>query len=213
MTMLAVAAPEAILPTLVDPLAELARDTAQGHQGATTRLLRALGPQIFSVLRALLGHGDPDIDDVAQESMVAIVRGLGAFRYESSVAYFARRVTVQRASVALRHRRAARRSAVATRVEPDLDERVESAAPTPLGAALAAERMAAFRDIVTELPEEQVEALQLRVLLGHSIEEIAEITAAPVNTVRSRLRAAKTTMRERMAQDARLADLREEGER
>jgi RNA polymerase sigma-70 factor (ECF subfamily) len=46
--------------------------------------------------------------------------------------------------------------------------------------------------------------------LGHSIEEIAVITNAPVNTVRSRLRLAKEALRSRVEADPRWAELWDE---
>jgi RNA polymerase sigma-70 factor (ECF subfamily) len=49
----------------------------------------------------------------------------------------------------------------------------------------------------------------LRALLGHSIEEVAAITRAPINTVRSRLRIAKDALRRRLADDPGALDLLE----
>jgi RNA polymerase sigma-70 factor (ECF subfamily) len=46
--------------------------------------------------------------------------------------------------------------------------------------------------------------------LGHSVEEIAEATRTPINTVRSRLRAARAAMRDKIASHARFAELEEE---
>ena len=199
------ASPVAVTPP-VDPLAILARAANRAESQATRELLLRLSPHVLGVLGTLLGRGDPDIDDIAQESMVAIVRALGTFRFESSVVHFARCVTIRQAHIALRHRRAQRRSSAATTLRDDLDETVEREGPSPLGAMMAAERMQALRDMVAELPEEQAETLTLRVLLGCSIEEIADLTSTPVNTVRSRLLAAKSALRDRIAQDDRLTD-------
>ena len=49
----------------------------------------------------------------------------------------------------------------------------------------------------------------LRLALGHSVEEIASITKAPLNTVRSRLRLAKEALRTRIGNDPRWAELSE----
>jgi DNA-directed RNA polymerase specialized sigma24 family protein len=47
----------------------------------------------------------------------------------------------------------------------------------------------------------------MRVVLGRSIEEIAQETDAPVNTVRSRLRLAKEALRLRIETDPSLGEL------
>jgi RNA polymerase sigma-70 factor (ECF subfamily) len=52
-----------------------------------------------------------------------------------------------------------------------------------------------MRELLAELPPEQAEALAMRVVLGWSLEEIAVQSRAPLNTVRSRLRLAKESLR------------------
>jgi RNA polymerase sigma-70 factor (ECF subfamily) len=57
-----------------------------------------------------------------------------------------------------------------------------------------------------ELPEPQAEAFALNVILGYTIAEIAELSSAPVETVRSRLRLAKQALRARALAHPRLRD-------
>ena len=59
----------------------------------------------------------------------------------------------------------------------------------------AQRRKEILRELLAELPAEQAEALAMRVVLGWSIEEIAVQSSAPLNTVRSRLRLAKESLR------------------
>lgn len=63
----------------------------------------------------------------------------------------------------------------------------------------------ALRRVLDELPEAQAEALTLYTVLGWTVEEIARAAAVPENTVRSRLRLAKETLRTKISQDARLS--------
>jgi RNA polymerase sigma-70 factor (ECF subfamily) len=65
--------------------------------------------------------------------------------------------------------------------------------------------------LLGKLPEEQAEALAMRVALGWSLQEIADATETPANTVRSRLRLAKEAMRKRIANNPVLADELEVG--
>jgi RNA polymerase sigma-70 factor (ECF subfamily) len=61
--------------------------------------------------------------------------------------------------------------------------------------------MELLRDLLGELPREQMETLALRTLLGCSLEETALSTGVPVNTVRSRVRLAKERLRHRIEAD------------
>ncbi len=50
----------------------------------------------------------------------------------------------------------------------------------------------------------------LRVVYGHSIEEISTLTRTPFNTVRSRLRLAKEALRQRIEAEPQWAELGQE---
>ena len=67
-------------------------------------------------------------------------------------------------------------------------------------------RKRALRDLLSDLPEEQADALALRVMLGWSLEDVARATGAPLNTVRSRVRLAKEALRRRIEADPSLSD-------
>ena len=67
-----------------------------------------------------------------------------------------------------------------------------------------------MRTLLGEIPDAQAETIVLRLALGHSIDEIAVITTAPINTVRSRLRLAKEALRSRIEADPRWAELWDE---
>jgi RNA polymerase sigma-70 factor (ECF subfamily) len=58
--------------------------------------------------------------------------------------------------------------------------------------------MLSLQDVLRELPEEQREAVFLRVWSGMTLQEIAEATETPLNTVASRYRYALQRLRERL---------------
>ena len=62
-----------------------------------------------------------------------------------------------------------------------------------------------MQSLLEEIPQEQAEALAMRTMLGWSLEEIVEASGAPLNTVRSRLRA-KEALRRKIEADPALAD-------
>lgn len=189
---------------LVDPLAGWLEPALAGDPSALRALLRALAPEIARVVRAMLGPSDPSLEDVVQDSLLALVRALSGFRRDCSARHFATRIA---ARTALRHRRRAR----AALVRDSAHEQVRRAAqPWERSNDADARRWSLLRQLVDELPERQSEVLALRFMLGYSLEETARAVDAPVNTVRSRIRLAKQALRERLEADAALARLFEE---
>lgn len=189
-------------PDPVDPLGSVAAAALGGDRQAERTLFAMLGPSLLRVVRGVLGATHPDVEDVLQESMAAVHQALPSFRGDARVAHFACRVAVQTALSA--RRRASYRARYTPSAPPDevaelaLDER------SPVDARAAAERLAAFRELLEELSETQAEALVLHVVLGYSVEETAGAQRVPLNTARSRLRNALARLRERVQGDARL---------
>jgi RNA polymerase sigma factor (sigma-70 family) len=186
----------------------LAMEAQRGDPAALRELLSLLGPYLLGVARAILGAGTPDLEDVAQESLLGLVRALPAFRAEASIRHYAGRIA---ARIAI----AARRRAREDQHRLEAMQRA-SIAPGALLAshdadALAARRRHLLRSLLDELPEAQAETLALRVVMGYSMEEVAATTGAPLNTVRSRLRLAKESLRKRIEQDAGAREILEEG--
>jgi RNA polymerase sigma factor (sigma-70 family) len=187
----------------VDPLALVADAARHGDAAATRRLLQAVGPAVLGVARALLGRGDSDLEDVVQDALVGVMKALPTFRGESSVLHFARSIALRRA---LDHRRSRARRGVAVELE---DDGLVATGETADQSVLAARRRVALRKLLEELPLEQAEAFAQRVLFGFSNEEIATQMNAPVETVRSRLRLAKSALRARIQNDPTLLELLE----
>src|SRR5207248_4801237 len=76
--------------------------------------------------------------------------------------------------------------------------------------SVAAERRRqVVRELLDELPPEQAETFALRVALGFSLPEVAAATGAPLNTVRSRIRLAKASLKRRIEKDPQLCELLE----
>jgi RNA polymerase sigma-70 factor, ECF subfamily len=177
-------------PAILDAIA-LARQAATGDAAATSRLLRSLAARVVRVVRAVLGGGHPDVDDVAQQALIGFIQALPAFRGDCDPARYATTIAVRTAIGARRRVRIehARRDAGA-----DADA-VPADHPCPGEEIAAQRRKEILRDLLAELPPEQAEALAMRVVLGWSLEEIAGQSGAPLNTVRSRLRLAKESLR------------------
>jgi RNA polymerase sigma-70 factor (ECF subfamily) len=186
---------------VVDPLAEVARAAVRGNAAARRQLFEAIAPALLAPLRMVLGSAHPDLEDVLQDSLLGVLRGLATFRGESTVLHFARRVAAKRA-IELR-----RREAATARKLESVGSTDAPAAPIPSEAVDAARLRLHLRALLAELPEAQADALAMRVVLGFSVEEIAAAMCVPANTVRSRLRLAKEALRDRIERDPALRDL------
>jgi RNA polymerase sigma-70 factor (ECF subfamily) len=157
------------------------------------------------VAAGVLGARHPDLDDAVQQSMIALVRALPAFRGECHPAGYATRITLR---VALRVRRNVKRDATRREALGLLGPNDE--AHTTNDEAQALRRRELLRELLEDLPEEQAEALTLRVVMGWSLDEVSRASGAPINTVRSRVRLAKEALRQRIEAWPGLAELKGE---
>ncbi|MET0791704.1 MAG: sigma-70 family RNA polymerase sigma factor [Polyangiaceae bacterium] len=187
--------------------AALARLAGTGDPVATRRFLDRVWPTLARVVNGVLGARHPEVDDVIQQSLIAVLQALSAFRGECHPAGYASRIALH---VALH----ARRSAAVRRTRSQTLAQISASDPDAVwpGCEVSAERRKrALRDLLTDLPEEQADALALRVMLGWSLEDVAQATGAPLNTVRSRVRLAKEALRRRIEADPALSDELEVG--
>lgn len=201
-------APAPSRPRAADEYSALAEAASAGDVVALRTLLSSLAPHILRVVRRVVGAAHPDVEDVAQECAVEFVNALRNFRGESSIQHFACRVALRAAMNARRKQRAAKRAQPEwTCVEAD---EVASHVPPPDVVALSRASMELARELCDELPVHQAEVLALHCVLGHTLSEVAAICNAPLETVRSRLRAAKASLIIRALQDSRLREYVEE---
>ena len=181
-------------------LMSLAKAAALGDTAATTHLLRKLAPEMARVVRGVMGAYTADVDDATQQALVALIHALPAFRGECAPAGYACRIAFRTALAVRKRVQRGRRLA-----DPSIDTDGFPGSESPSAQREAARRMALLRTLLDELPTEQAEALCLRTVLGWSLEEIAQASGAPLNTVRSRLRLAKEAMRTKISADPSLA--------
>jgi RNA polymerase sigma-70 factor (ECF subfamily) len=160
----------------------------RGDREAIARLLGELVPRIRNLVRFLV-RGDSDVDDIAQEAMVVVLRGLPTYRGEGPFGKWLDRVVVRSTFADLRRRRA-ERSLVAIAEDPPVlaDHRAQ-----PDEYLL---RRWAVR-VLDELPDDQRYAVALHHVLGMSVPEVAAEVGAPQETIRSRLRLARARLRAR----------------
>jgi RNA polymerase sigma-70 factor (ECF subfamily) len=200
------AADEASAATAVpvgDPLATLVVAASGGDAQATRRLLDALARPVLRVVKTVLGVSHPDVDDAAQESLIAFVRALPAFRGDCGAVHYAARIAVRTSMV---WKRRARTTSPAPADEASDQPERAAEGDDPAAESEASRRRELLQRLLANLPEAQAEALVLRIVLGYSMQEVAEACGAPLNTIRSRLRLAKEALRRRIEEDPSLAE-------
>jgi RNA polymerase sigma-70 factor (ECF subfamily) len=187
-----------------DELLVLARAAAGRDATAASTLLSQVGGIVLATVRQVLGPGHPDVEDVAQEAAIAFLGSLGEFRGECSTRRYAQRVALFTALTSRRRLVAQERL-----IDPEQPMEAKPAGPeaSPLVETLAARRRHMLRKVLDSLPDVIAQALALHFILGHTVDEIAEATSSPPNTIWSRLRLGKQALRRILSENADLREL------
>jgi RNA polymerase sigma-70 factor (ECF subfamily) len=165
---------------------ELVGRVLAGDRLALAALATHLLPRVRNLVRYLI-RGDHDLDDISQEALLTVLRGLGTYRGQGTVESWADRVVARATFAWLKRRRVQEQRTVADwqaariATEEGLDE------------YLSRRRFVLLLD---QLPLDQRHALVLHHVVGLSVEEIAAETGALRETVRTRLRLGRSKLRE-----------------
>lgn len=196
-----------------------------GDQAALGDLLELVQHRLFSLCLGMLGNRD-DAAEMAQETMLRIVRHVGDFRSQSSFSTWMIRIAMNLCLTRLRQRRPSLNATAASPWRP-------AAAPDPPGegevsgsghqARTKPRETADHRELRPDLDVEQREQLQLLTRAIHQLEDdmravlilrdiqqmdyeqIASVLAVPVGTVKSRLFRARLSLRKQLNVAARQA--------
>lgn len=161
---------------------------ARGDRRAAHALLLELLPRTRNLVRYLV-RSDRDVDDIAQDALVAVVRGLASYRGDGAFTAWADRIVARTTFAAIKTRRL--HDASFDDIDDAETSEVASNDADPLE-YLERRRVVAQLD---RLPQEQRHALVLHHVLEMSVPEAAQALGIPEETFRSRLRLARTRMR------------------
>jgi RNA polymerase sigma-70 factor (ECF subfamily) len=167
---------------------------AASDLAAAGELYDRYAPLVLALARRIL-RNDEDAEDVVQEVFSQIWRS--AARFESrrgSVGAWVTMMARSRAIDRLRAR-AGRPDQASSVQDPD---GMPSTAPGPSDHLLREERAVHVREALLALPGPQRTALELAYFEGLSQSEIAHRLAEPLGTVKTRIRTALQTLRERL---------------
>jgi RNA polymerase sigma-70 factor (ECF subfamily) len=167
---------KATTPAVLDDLddAALVRKSLAGEAEAFAMLIRRHERRVFALASA--GLGGParraDVEDCAQECLLAGYRGLGALRKPEEFGPWLLGIAKNQIRQSLKRR--------GRRRESTLPEGLQAPEAPDGGGEDILEALA-------RLPEPEREAVALRHLTGHSPAEIAQALGLPDGTVRSRI--------------------------
>ncbi|OHC61638.1 MAG: RNA polymerase subunit sigma-24 [Rhodocyclales bacterium GWA2_65_19] len=161
---------------------------------ATTPDFAALAAELSPALLRYLRRYTGDVgsaDDLLQETLIRMARGLADFEGRSSPKTWAFAIATR---VAADHFRSpAQRAAIVA-----IDEADSVADPAPLAEEqrVVDEMNACIRQVIDSLPEDYRAALVLHDLEGQSAREIAEICGATLATVKIRIHRARARLKQ-----------------
>jgi RNA polymerase sigma-70 factor (ECF subfamily) len=160
-----------------------------GEMRAFEELARSYRPRIRGICFRYTGNR-ADAEDLVQEVLLRIYRGLDGFRGESSFRTWVYRVTVN-----------ACLNWVASRKPFDaFDAEIPDPRPSVIERLLRGESRAQLRRAVSELPDRQRMTVLLRVYEELSHKEIAEVMACPIGTVKANFFFALQNLRKRLGE-------------
>lgn len=166
-----------------------------GHRAAIESLLGRYQVRVFGFGLRMCGDSE-DAKDVLQDTLLAAARTVGEFRGDSSVSTWL--YTIAR-SFCIKKRR---KNKFAPTEEVSLDRAtlaLPSSAPAPDELAAREEVKRALALALEALDPASREVLILRDIEGLTAPDVAKVTGASVDAIKSRLHRARATVRERLA--------------
>ena len=160
-----------------------------GNQDAQRILVTRLMGRARRLTQALLRNRE-DALDASQVALLSILRSTASFRGESSVECWADRIVVR---TALRMARLKRRN--------EANDTSHTSDCSRLSTPPGSEASVCANQYLSRLPEAQRTALLLRSGFGYSVEEISQLTQAPVNTVKDRLKRARSAVHRELGRE------------
>lgn len=178
------------------PDQELIAECLRGQTHAFGGLVARYQNRLFNTLVNVLGSAD-DALDVAQETFVHAFQKLHTFKGHSAFYSWLFRIALN-AAVSQKRKQRPSTSIDAAREQAGTEPEDSHPESRPGYSMESAERQAAVRTALAELPEEYRTVLVLKEMEDLKYEEIAEIVGCPIGTVRSRIHRARADLRVRL---------------
>ena len=172
----------------------------QGDRKAFDTLIRNYEKRVYNLAYRLSGHYD-EANDISVDAFIRVFQAVRLFRGDANFSTWLFRIVT---NVYLdRRKRTRNKQHLSLEEYIELEEnsvarQVEDPAPTPDMRAEASERRDMLQQAINSLPDYQRAMIVLYHTEGLSYEEIADVLALPIGTVKSRLNRARLTLREKL---------------
>ena len=175
---------------------QLVAAARRGDHRAFEALVLKYQDRIYRVVQRMVGGSDV-VDDLAQEVFIRAYRAIGDFKGDSSLYTWLYKIAL---NLCRNHYRTRGRRPVHEEIGEDGSATVlEAGGGSPEDEVVRREFWEQLRRGLDELPEEQREAVVFCDLEGMSYEEMAQVMAVPIGTVRSRIFRGRRALQERLA--------------
>ena len=181
------------MQTMADDDRLLIHEAARGDAYAFEQLMRRHEGRMYAVALRMCGNRE-DAQDCVQDAMLRVYRALDRFKGQSSFSTWVYRITMNTCLDELRRRKVRASSSLDTLLESGWSPSDEE--DTPERHALRSEQKAALGRAINDLPEDMRAAIVLRELHGLSYEEISDVLAVNVGTIKSRISRGREKLRQ-----------------
>lgn len=169
-----------------------------GDEAAFEALVHLHEKRVYTLCRRMCRNED-DALEAAQDTFLAVWRGIGSFRADAAFSTWLYRLASNACLDILRREKKHGGDISLDDAEARLDP--QDPAPPPEESVLRAEARRIVREALYTLPDDHRAILLLREAEQLSYAEIAEITGLELGTVKSRISRARLALRERLAAD------------
>lgn len=201
---------ESVLMTLVNEQ-QLVRSVLRGDQHALGKLLEQMQPRLFNVALRMVSNRD-DAAEVTQDAMLKVIEHVQDFREQSSISTWMIRITMNLAISHLRKRKVRKAGSLdqpfmnnghgghggddqSSSLRNHIEDKRE---PEPSQSVQQKEMLVHLQTALGRLGEDFRSVIILRDIEEMDYQQMADVLAVPVGTIKSRLFRARLSLRHEM---------------
>ena len=175
---------------------ELILRCRRGDESAFEALIHAHENRVYTLCRRMCRNED-DALEAAQDTFLAVWRGIGTFREDAAFSTWLYRLATNACLDLLRREK--KRGGDVSLDGEEAPLALADSAPLPEEAVLRADTQRMVLDALYALPDDHREILLLRETEQLSYQEIAAVTGLELGTVKSRISRARQALRDHLA--------------